>query len=571
MENHQEKHRKIVLRHNTKVYDTGFTTGSSSEISDDDSLKRRLSDLVEDSRANKKIKTTPRRESGDIGSLTSSPSLHIDESTPEKIANPIESSTPEPVVSPIRPRIPEEETLEIVISPAKVTRLEPVVSPIQETLEPVVSPVQEVSFPVLSPVQETMEPVVSRVQETSVPVISPIRPSTLELEPVAIPVQPTKPDELEVLEPEPFVWHNGPRTPPTPEESDALQSKSTEPITSAQANVDGILPNYPSPVVSLYEFESPESEPEQEVHVVSASKREQGKRLAEYTKKLRASGGMKKPVRKSKRAGLILPVDRILKKMKAFFPNYRVQTNSAVFLTGVIEYLVAELLEISGSRTLESNRKRINPRDIKLAVNDDLEFDKLFKDVNIMQGGVVPSIRPELIEPLKKKKTPGYKRAESMQEVSGQAEKSLGTTIEATTAENYSGKKPTRTKAELHKLRQEQGKWLAEHMRKKRESAKEAKLWSEITNSEADKPSSQIASQTTQGSFDDSFHPPTPSNTDQSESSENETDTEEDEHEQKEHITRQFGTDITKQFINQNNSSLPDPIKKNSLKRTFSY
>jgi hypothetical protein len=102
-----------------------------------------------------------------------------------------------------------------------------------------------------------------------------------------------------------------------------------------------------SPVPALFENESPESEPELE-HVVSEKKRMQGRRLSEYMKELRAKGGVKKPIRKSKRAGLIFPVSRFLEKMKRLMPKFRILENSAVFLTGVVEYLTAELLQISG-------------------------------------------------------------------------------------------------------------------------------------------------------------------------------------------------------------------------------
>jgi len=106
-----------------------------------------------------------------------------------------------------------------------------------------------------------------------------------------------------------------------------------------------------SPVPALFENESPESEPELE-HVVSEKKRMQGRRLGEYMKELRAKGGVKKPIRKSKRAGLIFPVSRFLEKMKRLMPKFRILENSAVFLTGVVEYLTAELLQISGKATL---------------------------------------------------------------------------------------------------------------------------------------------------------------------------------------------------------------------------
>lgn len=63
-------------------------------------------------------------------------------------------------------------------------------------------------------------------------------------------------------------------------------------------------------------------------------------------------------------------------------------------MAGTIEYLVAEILELSGLISRENNKKRIAPRHIMLAIL--IEFSKLFKDVVFSQGGVVPHIESVL-------------------------------------------------------------------------------------------------------------------------------------------------------------------------------
>jgi hypothetical protein len=66
-------------------------------------------------------------------------------------------------------------------------------------------------------------------------------------------------------------------------------------------------------------------------------------------KEVRASGKvLKKRQSKSKKAGLIFPVANILKRLKSILPRIKVKTDAAVYLAGVLEYSVAELLEISG-------------------------------------------------------------------------------------------------------------------------------------------------------------------------------------------------------------------------------
>ncbi len=209
----QRKHRRIVLRNSNKILDTGLTTGSSSEISDDESLKRCLSSIIEPSTQNKRLKTS--NES--LGRFKSG---------------------------------------EVVVS----------VSPLQQQFEPV---------SLTTPEQ----------QLTSTPIVE-------------------------------------------SQKADVVQASS-------------------STFHSLYDSESSQSEAELE-HSVSEKKKLQGKRLSEYTKGLRAKGGIKKPIRKSIKAGLIFPVSRSVQKMKYLFPNDRIQGNSAIFLTAVVEYLAAELLSISG-------------------------------------------------------------------------------------------------------------------------------------------------------------------------------------------------------------------------------
>ena len=121
-----------------------------------------------------------------------------------------------------------------------------------------------------------------------------------------------------------------------------------------------------------------------------------GKLLSE---KYKASGSArKKPQTKSAKSGLIMPVHRMLKEIKKKCPHFRVQLKSAVLLAGVVEYLIAEVLDLSGSVATELKKKRITPRHVYLAVENDTELDQLLKDVHIAEGGVVPNIHPTLLK-----------------------------------------------------------------------------------------------------------------------------------------------------------------------------
>ena len=125
-----------------------------------------------------------------------------------------------------------------------------------------------------------------------------------------------------------------------------------------------------------------------------------GKTAANSAKK-----GTKK-LSRSARAGLVFPVGRILRKFRAMNNNrLRFTAGSPVYATAVIEYLCAEILELSGNAAKEMKVKRITPRQILLAVYNDEELHDLLKHVTIPQGGVLPRIHQELL-PSKKGGTP---------------------------------------------------------------------------------------------------------------------------------------------------------------------
>lgn len=67
-------------------------------------------------------------------------------------------------------------------------------------------------------------------------------------------------------------------------------------------------------------------------------------------------------------------------------------------MTAVIEYLCAEILEISGDVALNSKKRRITPRHICLATRQDEELDKVLKNVVFPKGGVVPNIHQVLLK-----------------------------------------------------------------------------------------------------------------------------------------------------------------------------
>ncbi|KAK7279435.1 hypothetical protein RJT34_24488 [Clitoria ternatea] len=120
----------------------------------------------------------------------------------------------------------------------------------------------------------------------------------------------------------------------------------------------------------------------------------------------RKGGGLKKkPVSRSIRAGLQFPVGRIGRYLKKGRYSQRVGTSAPVYLAAVLEYLVAEVLELAGNAARDNKKNRIIPRHVLLAVRNDKELGKLLVGVTIADGGVLPNINPVFL-PMKIDRAP---------------------------------------------------------------------------------------------------------------------------------------------------------------------
>ncbi|NXB03167.1 H2A2 protein, partial [Cnemophilus loriae] len=106
---------------------------------------------------------------------------------------------------------------------------------------------------------------------------------------------------------------------------------------------------------------------------------------------------------KSAKAGLQFPVGRVYRHLRRGKYADRIGSGAAIYLAAVMEYVVAEVLELAGNAARENKKTRILPRHIQLAVRNDDELNKLFACVTIPQGGVMPNILSQLLP----KKTSG--------------------------------------------------------------------------------------------------------------------------------------------------------------------
>jgi len=112
-------------------------------------------------------------------------------------------------------------------------------------------------------------------------------------------------------------------------------------------------------------------------------------------------------VTKSERAGLALPVSRIHRFLKRGNYAKHIGDTGSVFLTAVLEYCVAEVLELAGNACKDNERKIISPRHIMLAIKNDDELSALLGKVHIPSGGVVPFIHRALMPDREKKSQEG--------------------------------------------------------------------------------------------------------------------------------------------------------------------
>lgn len=132
------------------------------------------------------------------------------------------------------------------------------------------------------------------------------------------------------------------------------------------------------------------------------------KAITRYNATQVSGGGVndKKPPRveegkhsKAFRAGLQFSVSRTA---KIFYPNIaglnvRKGAGAAIYLAAVLEYICAEILELSGNVARDFKKNSIKPRHIIVAVRGDEELDTMFHNT-IMQGGVIPHIHKSLIK-----------------------------------------------------------------------------------------------------------------------------------------------------------------------------
>ena len=84
-----------------------------------------------------------------------------------------------------------------------------------------------------------------------------------------------------------------------------------------------------------------------------------------------------RPVSRASKAGLQFPVGRIARFMKQGRYAERVGAGAPVYLAAVLEYLAAEVLELSGNAAKDHRTEFLGPRHVFLACANDEELDSI--------------------------------------------------------------------------------------------------------------------------------------------------------------------------------------------------
>jgi len=95
----------------------------------------------------------------------------------------------------------------------------------------------------------------------------------------------------------------------------------------------------------------------------------------------------------SQKAGLVMPVGVFHRKLVEGKYAEKVAKDASVYLTAVLEYITAEVLELAGNVCRESKRTRITPVHIQKAIHQD-------EQLNTLLGGLVVTVAE--LQPKKK-------------------------------------------------------------------------------------------------------------------------------------------------------------------------
>ena len=97
---------------------------------------------------------------------------------------------------------------------------------------------------------------------------------------------------------------------------------------------------------------------------------------------------------RSTRAELQFPVSRVDRLLREGQGAYRLSSATPVFLTAVLEYLIANILDLAGKEVCTNHRVRISPEHVQTALINNENLRRLFQPGAFSQ----PTASPHLPE-----------------------------------------------------------------------------------------------------------------------------------------------------------------------------
>ena len=102
-----------------------------------------------------------------------------------------------------------------------------------------------------------------------------------------------------------------------------------------------------------------------------------------------------------KRAGMNFSVSRVDHLTRVHCPELKISEKAMVYLTAVLEYMCAEIMELSGNVARGFKKQRVTPHHISYAIQQDEEISALFDTVTL-NGSVLPNIPFRILHHKKK-------------------------------------------------------------------------------------------------------------------------------------------------------------------------
>ncbi|XP_025721788.2 histone H2A-Bbd type 1-like [Callorhinus ursinus] len=96
---------------------------------------------------------------------------------------------------------------------------------------------------------------------------------------------------------------------------------------------------------------------------------------------------------RSARAELQFPVSRVDRLLREGHYAQRLSSSTPVFLTGILEYLTAKILELAGQEARNNHKMRITPEHVQKALGNNEHLSRLFEDNTYSQVEAVPQPR----------------------------------------------------------------------------------------------------------------------------------------------------------------------------------